>query len=584
MRKSLGGGTPRRALILDLIIKNGRILDGAGGPAKEGDLGVKDGRIAVLGRVDAAAREVLDAEGCAVAPGFVDVHTHYDAQVFWDPALSPSCYHGVTTVFGGNCGFSIAPLSPEAAPYLLRMLARVEGMPEACLAEGVPWNWRSFGDYLARIEGKLGVNAGFLAGHSAIRRVVMGERAVGERATADELAAMQALLAESIEQGAVGFSTSLSTTHNDGDGQPVPSRHAAYAEILELARVAGRHEGTSVEVVPGVGVFPDEVRQLLSDLSTVSGRPVNWNVLNPGPEEQLRNQLGISDIARRDGGKVVGLTMPQPTVLRLNLHGGMVFDAMQGWADLFKLPVAERMEALKDPERRQALDASAKSGGPFQPISDWRRWMIHAVFDPVHKHLEGRLIGDIAAERGQDPFAVMIDLSLAEGLRTSFIPLDFFGGDDESLWPQRAKLWSDERTVIGASDAGAHLDMIDTFTYATRMLADGVRQRGLISLEEAVHQLTAVPAELLGLRERGLLRTGWHADILVFDPETVGPGPVEMRSDLPAGEARVYAEAEGVRAVLVNGRCIVRDGKHTGALPGKALRSGKDTYTPAASW
>ena len=210
--------------------------------------------------------------------------------------------------------------------------------------------------------------------------------------------------------------------------------------------------------------------------------------------------------------------------------------------------------------------------------------MVHAVFDPVHKHLEGRLIGDIAAERGQDPFAVMIDLALAEGLRTSFIPLDFFGGDDESLWPQRAKLWADERTVIGASDAGAHLDMIDTFTYATRMLADGVRQRRLISLEEAVHQLTQVPAELLGLRERGLLRIGWHADIVVFDPATVGPGPVEMRSDLPAGEARVYAEAEGVRAVLVNGRCIVRDGRHTGALPGKALRSGKDTYTPAATW
>ena len=566
--------------MLDVLIKNGRIIDGTGAPAATGDLGIRDGRITAVGEVGEAARETLDAEGCAVTPGFVDVHTHYDAQVFWDPALSPSCYHGVTTVFGGHCGFSIAPLNPEAAPYLLRMLARVEGMPEACLEAGVAWNWRSFGDYLGQLDGNLGLNAGFLAGHCALRRVVMGERAVGERASADEVRAMQQLLSESLKEGAIGFSSTLSTTHNDADGQPVPSRHASFDEILDLARVVGRHEGTSIEFLPGVGLFSDEVRQLMSDISTESQRPVNWNVLNPGPQEIMDNQLGISDIARRNGGKVVALTMPQPIVLRLNLHGGMVFDAMQGWADLFKLTVPERKAWLTSPAHRQALDRSARSGGPFQSISDWRRWQVHAVFDAANKGFEGRTIEDIAAEQGKAPFDAMLDLALDEDLRTSFIPLEFGGGTDEGLWRRRGELWADERTVIGASDAGAHLDMIDTFTYATALLRHGVREQGVITLEEAVRQLTQVPAALFGLRERGVLRPGWHADIVVFDPDAVAPGQVGIRQDLPAGEPRVYAEAEGIHQVFVNGVRILDQGRHTGALPGKVMRSGIDTHTP----
>ena len=570
--------------MLDLLITNARIVDGTGAPSIYGDVGVQNGRIAALGAVSEDASQVMDAGGLTVAPGFVDIHTHYDAQVFWDPALTPSCHHGVTTVIGGHCGFSIAPLSPEAAPYLLRMLARVEGMPETSLQAGVPWNWRSFGDYLAQIDGRLGLNAGFMAGHSAIRRVVMGERAVGDEASATDLEAMQTLLGESLAQGALGFSSTLSTTHNDGDGQPVPSRHASHEEILALARVVSHHEGTSIEFLPGVGLFTDEVRSLMSDVSTESRRPVNWNVLNPGPEALMENQLGISDISRQNGGKVVALTMPRPTILRLNLHSGMVFDAMQGWADLFKLPIAERMAALRDPAKRQALNASAQSGGPFQSISDWRRWQVNAVFDPANKPLEGRTIGDIADRQGKAPFDVLIDIALSEGLRTSFIPLDFGGGDSEALWRERAKLWKDERTVIGASDAGAHLDMIDTFTYATSLLRHGVRERGLISLEEAVHQLTQVPAELVGLRDRGVLQPGNWADLVLFDPQEIGPGPVEIRSDLPADEPRVYAEAEGIEQVFVNGVKIMDAGQHTGALPGKVMRSGTDTATPAGCW
>ena len=567
--------------MLDLIIKNARIVDGTGAPAYRGDIGVSDGRITAVGEVSDSAQQTIDADGQVVCPGFIDVHTHYDAQVFWDPTLSPSCYHGVTTVFGGHCGFSIAPLNAEAAPYLLRMLARVEGMPEVSLEQGVPWNWQSFGEYLGRLEGNLGVNAGFMAGHSAIRRVVMGPRAVGEQATPEDLQAMQQLLAQSIEQGAMGFSSTLSPTHNDADGQPVPSRHATFDEILALADVVGKYEGTSVEFLPGVGEFDDATRQLMSDLSTRSQRPVNWNVLNPGPEAQMANQLGASDIARRNGGKVVALTVPQPIVLRLNLYGGMVFDAMEGWASLFELPIDERMQQLRDPAVRQRLDAGAKSGGFFELISDWNRWAVHATFDPANKHLEGRVLGDLATEQGKDAFDIMLDLALSEGLRTSFIPLDFAGGEDDSLWRLRGELWADERTVIGASDAGAHLDMIDTFAFSTQVLGNGVREHAVITLEEGVRQITQVPAQLLGLRERGELRPGWHADLVVFDPDTVGVGPTYFRTDLPANEPRVYADALGISHVFVNGTQIVRDGEHTGATPGTALRSGVDTYTPA---
>ena len=284
--------------MLDLIIRNGQIIDGTGTPGFAGDIGIKDGRIAAIGRVSEAAQQTIDATGHVVSPGFVDVHTHYDAQVFWDGTLTPSCYHGVTTIFGGHCGFSIAPLSKEAAPYLLNMLSRVEGMPANSLAEGVPWDWETFGEYLGKLDGKLGVNAGFMAGHSAIRRVVMGKRAVGEKATPDELERMKALLAQSLAQGAMGFSSTVSPTHNDADGNPVPSRHASREELIELARVCRDYEGTSLEFLPAVGRFSHEIKQLMSDLSAAAQRPLNWNALNAGDPETMANQLSATDFAR----------------------------------------------------------------------------------------------------------------------------------------------------------------------------------------------------------------------------------------------------------------------------------------------
>lgn len=568
--------------MLDTKIINGTLVDGSGNARYRGDVGIRGGRIVALGAIDEDATEIIDATGLIVAPGFVDVHTHYDAQVFWDPTLSPSCYHGVTTVFGGFCGFSIAPLSPESADYLLPMLARVEGMPLESLQQGVPWDWSSFGSYLDRIDGTLALNAGFFAGHSALRRLVMGTRAIGEQASGDDLDAMKQLLDASLREGALGFSTTISVTHNDADGKPVPSRHAAREELLALAAVCREHEGTGLEMV--VGDFNDNAVELMADLSLAAQRPINWNVMaiNSTAEHEQRmveKQLAASDYAQRKGARVVALTVPQTMTIRINLLSGFVFDAFPGWNRLFDLAPAERMQKLRDPEFRAYLHerATSKDAAGFAMLARWEYMTVGQVFAAANKSFEGRKIGEIAQELNKTPFDTLVDIALADELKTQFMPLT--GGDDAATYALRAKMWLDRHTVIGGSDAGAHLDMIDTFAFSTKVLGKGVREHAVIGLEQAVQQLTQVPAQLMGLRERGELRAGWHADIVLFDPATIGSGPTYTRFDLPAGAGRLYADAIGIRRVLVNGRTIVDDNVYTGATPGTVLRSGRDTRT-----
>jgi N-acyl-D-aspartate/D-glutamate deacylase len=567
--------------MLDWIIRGGKVVDGSGGPARMADVGIRDGRIATIGKIEEEARDEIDARGKTVAPGFVDVHTHYDAQVFWDGTLSPSPFHGVTSVIGGNCGFSIAPLAPEAGDYLMRMLARVEGMPLESLREGVPWSWKSFDDYLTCIEGTLSVNAGFMVGHSAIRRVVMGERAVGHEANPEELERMVSLLAESLEQGGMGFSTTISPTHNDGDGEPVPSRHASREELIALAAEVRRHEGTTVEFLPGLGAFDDEKKQLMTDVSLAANRPVNWNVLAPSSASRdlVDAQLAASDYARERGAEVVALTVPQPMTVRINLHAGFIFDALYGWGDLFQMPVDERMTVLRDPAKRAELEKNAQDerSGLLRGLAVWQNLTIDHVKSPANEKYLGRSIGEIAEELGKTPFDTMVDIALEDDLLTSFMPPS--SGDDDASWELRGKTWLDDRTVIGASDAGAHLDMIDTFAFSTQVLGNGVRKHGLLPIEEAVRQLTDVPARLYGLRQRGRLEEGWHADIVVFDEATVDCGPTYTRFDLPAEAGRLYADAEGIEHVLVNGVPIVRGQQDTGSRPGTIFRSGRDSET-----
>jgi N-acyl-D-aspartate/D-glutamate deacylase len=570
--------------MLDLKIVNGTVVDGTGEPGMLADVGIRDGRIVAVGMIAEAAKKSIDASGRVVAPGFIDVHTHYDAQAFWDPTLSPSCFHGVTTIVGGMCGFSIAPMTPEAATYIRPMLARVEGMPLKTLEAGAPWTWSSFGDYLGLLEGKIGLNAGFFCGHSAIRRIAMGARAVGEKASTDELERMKGLLAASLAEGALGFSTTISPTHNDGDGRPVPSRWADYSEILALGRVCRDYEGTGLELLPNVDFGPG-IPELLADFSLAGQRPVNWNVLAvtgaPDAAERAARQLAVSDFARERGAEVIALTVPCTPEIYMNFSSGFVFDSLPGiWRQIFQVPVPERIKQLRDPEVRRRLATDAAAIDPTSQtviITKFGNYTVVAVKSDKNKHYVGRKTGRIAAEQGRDPLELMLDIALDDDLLTTFAP--DLGGHDQATYELRGRLWHDDRTLIGASDAGAHLDMIDTFAFSTTVLQKGVREHKVITLEEAVRQITGIPAQFLGLIDRGLLAPGYHADVVIFDPDTVARGPTYFRNDVPGDEFRIYADAIGVDHVFVNGTQIVRDGKHTGVLPGTVLHSGRDTRT-----
>jgi N-acyl-D-aspartate/D-glutamate deacylase len=575
--------------VLDLVIRSGTVVDGTGEPPRRADVGVRAGRIVAMGEVDEPAHQEIHADGLLVAPGFVDLHTHYDAQLSWDPAASPSPLHGVTTVFGGNCGFSLAPAGPDDSGYLSRMMARVEGMPLAALEEGLDWSWRSFGDWLDRLDGNLGVNAGFLVGHSTLRRAAMGDEAVGTTASRQQIEAMVSLAHQAMDQGALGISTSQVHTHHDGDGNPVPSRSAGRDELEALVAAISTHAGTTLElIVPGcLNGFSDEEVELMASLSLLANRPVNWNVLgvssmNPGAVDR---QLAASTAAEERGATVVALTMPHTMQIRLSFLTGTILDGLPGWRETLTLPISDRMRALADPEVRARLDRGAHSeeAGILGALAHWQNLRFDEVFDPANAACEGRTVGEVATERHQDPFDAMLDVVLADDLRTGLRPPI---PETEADWELRAKVWQDPRAVVGGSDAGAHLDMTCGAVYSTALLGEGVRKRALLSWEEAVRQLSDVPARLYGLRHRGRLAEGWWADVVVIDPERVGPRPERTRHDLPAGAPRLYAEADGIEHVLVNGTEVAAHGTFTGAVPGTLLRSGRDTDTvtvPGAS-
>jgi len=568
--------------MFDLVIRNGTVIDGTGIPGRVADVAVSEGRIVAVGEVTEQGENEIDASGLIVAPGFVDVHTHFDAQVFWDTTLSPSPLHGVTTVISGNCGFTIAPLEAEHGEYMMEMLARVEGMPLTSLQEGVPWNWRTFGEYLDAIDGTLMPNAGFLVGHSAIRRTVMGERSVGEFASEGELQSMKELLAESISAGGLGFSSSWAKTHNDADGEAVPSRHASETELIELCSVLRDSDAVALEFIPTIERFDNEVYQLLTDMSVAADKPLNWNVIfvNARQADLIEEKLQASDYAARQGGRVIALTAPMPAVSRLCFESGFLLDTLHGWTEPMALPPEEKLALLSDPERRKALNEDAQKPSAFRGVARWERLTVGEVTKESLKHLEGRTIGEIADETGKSAWDTLCEIVVEDDLKTGLYPPA--AGDNDESWALRQALWNDDRCLIGASDAGAHLDFLATFNYSTYLLA-AARDRSLLSLESAVNKLTDVPARLYGLKERGRVEEGWWADLVVFDAAEVAPAEVEVREDLPGGAWRLYSEAVGVHHVFINGEHAVRDGGFTDARPGTLLRSGRDTEPVSAS-
>ena len=568
--------------MFDVVIRNGLVVDGTGNPGRTADVAIRDGRIVAIGEVSDNGNHEIDAEGLVVAPGFVDVHTHFDAQVFWDTTLSPSPLHGVTTVISGNCGFTIAPLEPEHGDYMMRMLARVEGMPLASLQQGVPWNWRTFGEYLDAIDGSLMPNAGFLVGHSALRRTVMGERSVGEFASDDELTAMKELLAESIAAGGLGFSSSWAKTHNDAAGDAVPSRHASETELVELCSVLKDTPAVALEFIPTIERFDDEVYQLLTDMSVAADRPLNWNVIfaNARQADVIQEKLRASDFAAQQGGRVIALTAPMPAESRLSFESGFLLDTLHGWSEPMALSNKEKLALLSDPERRSELNENAQKPSAFRGVARWERLTVGEVAKQDLKHLEGRSIGDIAEELGKTPWEALCEIVVEDDLKTGLYPPA--AGDNEESWALRQDLWNDERCLIGASDAGAHLDFLATFNYSTYLLA-AARDRNLLSLESAVQKLTDAPARLYGLKDRGRIEEGWCADLVIFDANKVAPAEIEVREDLPGGAWRLYSEAIGVHHVFINGEQAVLDGQFTDARPGTLLRSGRDTESVTAA-
>ena len=577
--------------MLDHLITGATIVDGTGAPAFTGDLGVRDGRIVAItrtgvpaGALTEDAHHTLDATGLIVCPGFVDPHTHYDAQLFWDPLATPSNLHGVTSVVGGNCSFGLAPLRDDDADYTRRMLAKVEGMPLAALEQGVPWGWHSFGDYLDALDGNLGVNAGFMLGHSALRRYVLGPEANRRPATEVELAQLREVLAEAIGQGALGLSTDASHSHSDGNGDPVPAAGASHDEILAMCEETGRWPGTSLEgIFDGASTgFRDDELELLAQMSVRANRPLNWNLLvvDTNDRARLDNHLEASHRAREAGGRVVALTMPVIVPMNMSFLNYCALNLMPGWGPIMNAPVPERVERLRNVATRRMMVERANSpeAGMFRRLADFGGYTIGDTYGAANAGLAGRVVRDIAAERGgADPFDTLVDIVIADDLRTVLWP--GAPDDDDEHWALRREIWDDPDVVLAGSDAGAHLDRMCGSSYPTQFLADTLRGRKLVSLEWAVHAMTAKAAELFGLRDRGTLVEGAYADIVVFDPERIGSEPATLVHDLPGGAPRMVAASTGITRVYVNGVETVVDGEATGARPGTTLRSGRDTET-----
>ena len=569
--------------MFEYIIRGATVIDGTGAPGVVADIAVNDGRIVAIGDVAENGATELDATGLMVIPGIIDPHTHYDAQLFWDPSASPSNLHGVTTIIGGNCGFTLAPINPDDAGYISRMMAKVEGMPLVALEEGVPWTWESFGDYLGALEGKLGVNAGFLVGHCALRRKVMGAERHSEIATDEEIAAMRALLAESIDAGGLGFSSSQSRTHSDGEGVPINSSFADRREMLAFCEEVSLHEGTTLEYITSgcLDLFSDEEIDLMAEMSKTANRPLNWNLLTVDSRtpEKMTRQLEASVTAEERGGRVVALSMPTLVPMNMSFKNHCALFLIPGWGEVMTLPVPERIEKLKDPEVRTQLNelARSKDAGVFRRLSGWGNYVIGDTFADENKAYEWRDVSDIAAELDKDPFDVLLDIVIADDLRTVLWPKPT--DRDDATWELRAEAWRDPHVMVGGSDAGAHLDRMCGANYPTSFLGDCLRGRKLVPVEEAVRMMTSQPAELFGLTDRGVIREGAIADLMVFDPETVASEPARLVEDLPGDSPRLFAASIGVTRVLVGGVETIVDGEPTGALPGAILRSGADTVS-----
>jgi N-acyl-D-aspartate/D-glutamate deacylase len=551
----------------DLIVRNGKIIDGSGIPGFHADVAISGGRIVEIGQVSGDARRVLDADGLVVAPGIIDNHTHYDAQVTWDPLCTFSCYHGVTTVVMGNCSLALAPAHEEDREVLANVLSHVEAIPLEAIRAGVKWSWETIPQYLDALDQRLGINVASLIGHSAVRRYVMGDASQERHATDAEVAAMKAIVREGIEAGAVGVSFERNLRHFDWNGRLAPTNVASDAEIFAVAGVVD-------EVGRGVIQFGGD-RKLGAQVAKTSRCPVFYGNITQQTvaPNRWREQLTEAENMMRQGHRAYQFVMPRPGDLRYTLKTAQHFDAMANWKSVMLLPLEQRKQAFRDPETRARLhlEAVETPNNPNHPGDFTRRWDLQFVFRPAlpkNQYLKGKSIAEIAQEQGKDVLDTFLDLALEENLETEFERHEV--NSDEAAM---TALLTSPYTIIGQSDGGAHVVFRTDYSYSTYLLSHWVRERGIMPLEEAIRKLTFVPASLFGLYDRGLVRPGMAADLMVFDPETIAPLEPGEAQDLPGGAKRRKQLAQGIEWTVVNGQVLMEKGQHTGAYPGKVARN-----------
>ncbi|MGE5219842.1 MAG: N-acyl-D-amino-acid deacylase family protein [Chloroflexota bacterium] len=556
----------------DLLLKNGRIYDGSGMPGYNGDLAVQNGKIVEIGRINDGAKRTLNLDGLAVAPGFIDPHTHLDAQLFWDPLGTSSCFHGVTSVVVGNCGLSLAPAKPENRDAMIKSFVRVEAISRRVLEQGIQWKWTSTEEYLNALGAHLGVNVAALVGHIAVRHYVMGEDAVERQATPEEIAKMKELVRAGMNAGAVGFSTNQNPRHIREDKKPVASRLASDEELGSLLDVLGELNGGVVQLSGGGADARGRIGYAAA-MARRTGRPVLWQSISHSwsrPDHWKGMLEATAKVFRDEGLPIFAMTQAKPFQNRYTLLDAQCFDEFPTWKAAMFGPLPARKQMFADPEVRKKLFAEAIADQ--SPSVFPRRWdviFVDHVKLPKNKFLEGKSVQEIAAGQGKDGLDCFLDLSLEEDLEARFVHTNT-QGDPQAV----CEILKHPAVMIGQSDAGAHMGYDARFGYATAFLGRWVRDCGIMSLEEAVNKLTFRVASVFGLSDRGLLRPGYAADIAVFDAATVNALEPEYVQDLPGNETRMIQNAAGVPYTIVNGKIMIENGAPTGALPGKVLRPG----------
>ncbi len=559
----------------DLLVKNGKVVDGMGTPSRHADVAIAGGKIVEIGKVTGGAAQIIDASDLIVAPGFIDPHTHYDAQICWDRSLTSASWHGVTTVVMGNCGVGIAPCRPEVREIAAWDLVNVEGIPFEALAKGITWDWVSFPEYMDAAQRRgLGINLAFLAPLTPFRHFVMGEESMDRAATPSEISQIQTLLREAMAAGAFGWTTTTILQHVGYKGRPLACRQASRDELAAYANVLKERGKGVIEttLTKSAGMLTDEEYELLDLLLTESERPVTWLAVvdrEDKPEAAQESLRKAEPLINRGGIPQVNCL---PMSNEFNLHNPFLFGSHPSWKPAFNQPVEEQMRVYRDPAFRQAFREELKSPRIFS--GNWNLVEVREVHNPALKSLEGKTIVEAARERGKDPLDTFFDIAVEDSLHTEYV-IALFNVQEDRV----AKLITDPRAMIGLSDGGAHVDMHDNAGYCTYLLGNWVRDKQIMTLEQAIQRVTSEPAAFFGVKDRGTLAVGTAADIVIFDYNTIGPkvNPIrhqEWRSDLPAGGRRlVWPADQGVQYTIVNGTVLYAQQRYSGALPGQVLRS-----------